>query len=74
MNDNIEIDITCPNCSKETQVLVDIYSINEYDFDSRCELCGKTMDGIHLETKISDEVNDYFIGRAEQCSDYYNDR
>lgn len=69
MNDSLEIDITCPNCSKETQVVVDIYSIHEYDFDSRCELCGKTMDGSKLDDKIADEVQDYYIDRADYMED-----
>jgi hypothetical protein len=69
MDGTFDIEWDCPNCGKPTTVFVEAESPSDYYSDNLCEHCSHEINDSKLELKITNEVNDYFVGKA----DYYKD-
>jgi len=69
-----DVEWICPHCHRSTLIGVEIESPSDYYPETSCEYCGKEIQDSKLDDKISQEVVNYIVGRAENRRDSQQDR
>jgi DNA-directed RNA polymerase subunit RPC12/RpoP len=73
MSDENIVDYRCKSCGKEVEIMVTIYSHDEYFCDTECPECGAKIPESDQMDICNDEVTDWFSSKIDYAHDFYKD-
>lgn len=68
-NVTISLKYKCSHCKNNIIIPVEIESSRDYFPNINCQFCGKDINDGKLDSKIDEEVLNYFIGRNDYLYD-----
>jgi hypothetical protein len=83
MANQFEIEINCPFCLKDIEIIVDYDSPSDYYFDDSCPECNRKIESyvhwrslktIDLAVQVMEEVSEQIVCAAEYRRELINDR